>query len=400
VATGEEDAMSQQVSARWLRSPVLGLPGVAVGDVAFALVLCVFSVASAAGLTGSNAHNANAGWAASLAVLLMVAPVVAARRYPVAVAAVLAAGAALNWVAIGHLVRCGTGLPAVFYVAFVIGARCRWRPAVAGLALLAGNVVCQAYSDPQLGPGVLVYMVPITVAFAGAGRLLAARNAAVARLRARTGQLRAQREENARLAVAADQSRIAADLDGVLQRGVEEIATAAASGRVVLAAQPEDAQAAFVTIQETGRATLTHMREVVANLTDVAPTGPAPMLAQLDRLLAGASEAQPRLQVSGDPRLLPPGLELSGYRIIERLLLAMDNDPAARVEVTVTFGAQELELTVAGPSGRRSEARAGVAAALAAATERAALHGGTLATSASGGRRTTVVRLPLAAGHV
>jgi hypothetical protein len=400
VATGEEDVMSQQVSARWLRSPVLGLPGVAVGDVLFALVLCVFSVASAAGVSGSNAHNANAGWAASLAVLLMVAPVVAARRYPVAVAAVLAAGAALNWVAIGHLARCGTGLPAVFYVAFVIGARCRWRPAVVGLALLAGNVVCQAYSDPLLGSGVLVYMVPITVAFAGAGRLLAARNAAVARLRVRTAQLRAQREENARLAVAADQSRIAADLDGVLQRGVEQIATAAASGRDVLAAQPEDAQAAFMAIQETGRATLTHMREVVANLTDPAPTEPAPMLAHLDRLLAGASEAQTRLQVSGDPRLLPPGLELSGYRIIERLLLAVDSDPAARVEVTVTFGAQELELTVDGPSARRAEARADVAAALAAATERAAVHGGTLATSTSGGRRTTVVRLPLAAGHV
>jgi len=82
------------------------------------------------------------------------------------------------------------------------------------------------------------------------------------------------------------------------------------------------------------------------------------------------------------------------------LLLAVHNDPAARVEVTVTFGAQELELTVDGPSARRSEVRAGVAAALAAATERAAVHGGTLATSTSGGRRTTVVRLPLAAGHV
>src|ERR1700761_5514702 len=238
--------MSRQVSARWLRAPVLGWPDVAVGDVAFALVLCVFSVASAAGLTGSHTHNANAGWAASLAVLLMVAPVVAARRYPVPVAAVLAAGAALNWGAIGHLVRCGTGLPAVFYVAFVIGARCRWRPVVVGLALLAGNVVCQAYSNPQLGPGVLVYMIPITVAFAGAGRLLAARNAAVARLRVRTTQLRAQREENARLAVAADQSRIAADLDGVVQRGVEQIATAATNGRVVLGAPPEDAHDAFV----------------------------------------------------------------------------------------------------------------------------------------------------------
>ncbi len=388
--------MSRRLSARWLSASVLGRRDVAVGDVAFAGLLGFLGALSALGLTGSNAQAWNAGAGAALAVLTMTTPVVLARRYPVPVAATLAVGAALNWALIGHLVRCGTGLPAVFYAAFVIGSRCTWRPALVGVTLLATNVACQSFSDPQLGPGVLVYMVPLTVAFGFAGRLVAGRNAAVARLRVQTAQLREQREENARLAVAADQTRIVGDLDGFLKDGVGRIAAAAAGGRNLLAAEPDEAEQAFVEIARAGRTTLTHMRDVVANLKDTAPTEPSPMLAQLDRLLAGATEAGTRLQVNGDPRLLPPGVELAGYRIVERLVVALDNDPAAQIDVTVVFGPAQLELIVAGPSSRRAAVRP----TLAAVAQRAALHGGTVQTAVSGRLRTTAVRLPLAAGYV
>jgi hypothetical protein len=97
--------------------------------------------------------------------------------------------------------------------------------------------------------------------------------------------------------------------------------------------------------------------------------------------------------VTGDPRLLPPGLELSGYRIVEHLLLALENDATARIDVTVAFAPAVLELTVVGPSARATDVRP----ALAAATERAALHGGTLRSHARDGRRETVVLLPLVA---
>ncbi len=96
-------------------------------------------------------------------------------------AAVLAAGAVLNWALFDHMVRCGVGLPAMFYVAFVVGWRTiGWRPAALGTGLLLVNLVFQAYSDPQLGgPGVLVLMVPVAVGLVVAGRLLQRRNAAV-----------------------------------------------------------------------------------------------------------------------------------------------------------------------------------------------------------------------------
>ncbi len=139
----------------------------------------------------------------------------------------------------------------------------------------------------------------------------------------------------------------------------------------------DEAADAFVAIQGTGRETLTHMRQVVGSLREEAPTGPQPVLAQLDRLLGQTDELDVRLQVTGDPRLLPPGLELSGYRIVEHLLATLEKNPVAEARVEVVFGADALEFKVVGPSVRESAARP----ALAAATERAHLHGGTVRSS-------------------
>ncbi|HXW79394.1 MAG TPA: histidine kinase [Acidimicrobiales bacterium] len=384
----------------WLTRPLFGVRDVGAGDVGLALLLSVFGIALVTGWTGSSNHG---GAGAAAGVLLMTAPVVIARRQPLLAAGLLAAGAGLNWALFDNIVRCGAALPAVFYVGFVVGSRTRtWSHLGAGFSLLVVALICQSYSDPQLaGPGVLVLMVPVTVSFIIAGRLLRARTAAVARLRAQTAELREQREQTARIAVAADQARIAADLEGYLHDKVQQMAASASTGSAALVAEPGAAEDAFVAIQGTGRETLTHMREVVADLRDQAGhgasgTSPQPVLAQLDRLLSEAAGSGARLQVTGDPRLLPPGLELSGYRIVEHLLVTMDEVPGAPVDVKVAFGPETLTLTVAGPSRRPSEVRS----ALAAARERAALYGGSLQTQAGGGRRETVVLLPLAAGLV
>lgn len=147
-------------------------------------------------------------------------------------------------------------------------------------------------------------------------------------------------------------------------------------------------------IQETGRDALTHMRHVVRDLRDSAPTQPAPVLAQLDQLLSDADRSDVALRISGDSRVLPPGLELSSYRIIEHLLDTLDRDAGARAVVEVCFGPGGLELTVTGPSVRPGDARR----PLAAAGERAAVQGGSLRSVVRSGRRETVVLLPLAAG--
>jgi len=365
------------------------------GDVVLTVALSVLAVLL---VTHGRSHGQrlDAGWEGALAVLLMTVPVLFARRRPLVVAGVLLGGTLLNWGLIGHYVRCGATLPAVFFLAFVVGSRCQGRQRLWGEALVIGCLLAQCASDPQIAPvGTAALFTPISLAFLGAGYLLYRRNQTVTALRARTMELQEQRDRNAQLAVDADRARISDDLDGFLHERVAEIATAAATGRATLdgSGQAEDA---FVSIQDAGRQTLTYMRDVVGNLREQAPAGPQPVLAQLDRLLAQAGAQDMRLTVTGDPRLLPPGLELAGYRIVEHLLLTLENDPAADASVEVVFAPDSLELKVVGPSVRESAARA----ALVAVKERATLHGGSVRTSVSEGRRETLVVLPLTAGGI
>ncbi len=387
---------TRQTWARVITGPIFGITDLGWGDIALAVFLSLFAVTIVThGTSGGRVYDA--GWTGALAVLLMTLPVAFARKWPLVAAGVLFAGALVNWGAIGHDVRCGAALPAAFYVAFVIGSRCEGRARFIGAALVAGNIVVQCASDPQIGPAFhAILFFPIALAFMGAGYLLHRRNVTVEALQAHTMQLHEQRERNTNLAIEADRARIAGDLDLYLHAQVQDIAAAAAAGRASLDSQPDQAADAFLTIQGTGRETLTHMRQVVGSLREEAPTGPQPVLAQLGRLLGEAEELDVRLQVTGDPRLLPPGLELSGYRIVEHLLTTLEKDPASEATVDVVFGQDALEFKVVGASVRESAARP----ALAAATERAHLHGGTVRSTTHDGLRETRVLIPLTAGAV
>jgi signal transduction histidine kinase len=391
--------MNRRKWAGVVTGPTFGITDLGWGDIGLALLLSAFAMILVThGKTGSGSgHVVDAGWAGALAVLLMTLPVAFARKRPLVVAGVLVVGALVNWWAIGTYVRCGATLPAVFYMAFVVGSRCEGRDRVVGEALVIASILIQCESDPQIYPVTnAILFIPISLAFLGAGFLLHRRNVTVEALRVRTSELEDQRERNANLAVEADRARIADDLDQYLPGQVQEIAAAAAAGRQSLDDGPGQASDAFVAIQGTGRETLTHMREVVGSLRTDAPTGPQPVLAQLDRLLGESDEVDVRLQVRGDPRLLPPGLELAGYRIVEHLLSTLQKDPSAAASVEVVFGADALEFTVVGPSVRESVARP----ALAAASERAHLCGGTVRSSVHDGRRETRVLIPLTAGAV
>ena len=389
--------MKRRKWARFIAGPTFGITGLGWGDIGLAVFLSVFAAFIVTHGKNATGHVFDAGWAGALAVLLMTLPVAFARKRPLVVASVLVAGALVNWLAIGTYVRCGATLPAVFYMAFVVGSRCEGRERAIGEGLVICSILIQCESDPQIYPLTnAILFIPISLAFLGAGYLLHRRNVTVETLRVRTMELQQQRERNADLAVEADRARIAGDLDQYLHGQVSDMAAAAASGRRSLEDGPGHAADAFVAIQGTGRETLTHMRQVIGSLRAEAPTGPQPVLAQLDRLLGESDTADVRLQVHGDPRLLPPGLELAGYRIVEHLLSTLEKNPSAAGSVEVTFGADALEFKVVGPSVRDSLARP----ALAAATERAHLCGGTVHSSLRDGLRETQVLIPLAAAAV
>jgi hypothetical protein len=382
------------ITVRDLRAPVnWTVAGLYVLDVMAAALLSVYAV----GLTSGVVHTSHphGGAAASVGVLAMTLPVAWCRRWPLTAAGVLAAAAVLNGLLFGQMVRCGATLPAIFLVTFVVGIRCDRARSALGLLLCAGAAAAEALYDPQIEARGLAVVLPVLVAFFAAGRLVRARTETAQALRNRSAELRRQREETARMAVLADRARVTADLEGSLHAQIGAIAGTAATGLGALDADQDAARRALASIEHDGRAVLGHLREVLGSLQQPAPCKPQPTLARLSELLTRATTADARLTVDGNPRTLPAGLELSGYRIVEHLLLALEDTPNAAVDVRLSFHPDALEVHVSGPPAPTADLRA----VLAAARERASLHGGTVDSRLADGICYAMARLPLVSSH-
>jgi signal transduction histidine kinase len=361
-------------------------------DIAVAAALSAVPVAAAVG--AFHLGHQRPGVAACLAVTGLTLPVAWRRPFPLAAAAVMAIAAVVNGLAFGHLVRCGIALPAVYMVAFAIAARVSWPRAGAGLVLCAADVVAEGYYDPQIGWPGLTFTLTLLLAFIGIGGLLRARNRTAEALRAKSLQLRQQREQTARLAVLADRAQLSADIERTLHGQLGAIAATATAG-LGPQTSPEAATQALAAIEHDGRAALGQLRAVVDALhsDSAAPEAPQPTLAGLPELLGGLPAARAKLIVEGQRRPLPAGLELSGYRIVEHLVEALEDEPTAAIEVRLRYLPEVLELHVTGT------ASTGLRAALAAARQRAMLHGGTVDGRIVSGVCSVTASLPLVSGY-
>jgi signal transduction histidine kinase len=321
-------------------------------------------------------------------ILLAVIPVLWRRRAPLVAATGTLIGTAIHVVAYGTIGRCGLLLPLFFVESFAVAAWLDRDEALVGLALVLGaNVVCLS-ADQSAGWSGLTVAVPVTIAVWFIGRVVRSRAGIVARLRERNEELRDQRETNARLEVDSDRVRLSGELDELLRTRLSDLTQLAEAG----ARGGEDAGPALARIEAESRATLEQMRSVVGLLRDgdASATEPQPTLAHLDALLLSRKGTEARLTVTGEPRVLPAGLELSAYRVVEHLLSATDDAPGVRVDVD--FGTDALAVTVSGPargSRRRTEA------ALDGARERLALHHGSLESEVAGGCTRATAALPV-----
>ena len=364
-------------------------PPIARRDVAIAVVFAVIGLPFIGLQSGHHGNTfGHARPVMGFLILLAVIPVLWRRRAPLIAVSSTLIGTAIHVVAYGTITRCGLLLPLLFVEAFAVGAWLDRREALIGLGIvLASSVVCLS-ADASAGWSGLTIAVPVSLAVWFIGRVVRSRSGMVARMRERNVELRAQRETNARLEVESDRVRLSAELDELLRTRLSELTQLAEAG----AGDDEDAGPALARIEAESRATLDQMRSVVGLLRDgdVATTEPQPTLAHLDALLLNQKGAEARLTVTGEPRTLPAGLELSAYRVVEHLLGATDDAPG--VQVHVDFGADALEVTVSGPargSRRRTEA------ALDRARERLALHHGRLESEVAGGRTRATAALPV-----
>jgi hypothetical protein len=366
-------------------------------DIAIASVLSVLGVLLMYGNIVDPANVEDLGmvrWGGILPIefaiplfLLVTVPLLWRRASPLAAVAASFAGLVLNELLIGtDVLRCGVVLPTALFFAYTTGAQLGGRDALVGLALATGLTLL----DFGVGfdPFTTAFMTSVTVAVWGIGRVVRSRGRMADELQVRTAELREARDERARLEVATYRARLSRELDELLQRRLGELARMAEEGT----GNGHAPASTLADIERKSRRTLEEMRAVVGVLRDdsgEAPTAPQPTLTHLEAMLVRAKGSDARLTVEGNPRVLPAGVELSAYRIVEQLLGALEDAPDVRVRVR--FGDDALELAVSGPARRQ------VKASIERVRERARLQRGTVEATVQGGRAEAVVSLPLLA---
>ena len=197
----------------------------------------------------------------------------------------------------------------------------------------------------------------------------------------RTVELERDQEERARAAVAEERTRIARELHDVVAHAISVVVVQARGGRKVLASDPEASRTAFDSIERTGEQALGEMRRLLGMLRDDEDDhsrAPQPSLVRLESLAEEmrASGLPVELDVDGVPNGIPPGIDVSGYRIVQEALTnVLKHAGPAVARVTVRYASDAVEVTVA-DDGRGGLTGSGTGNGLLGIRERVAVVGG------------------------
>ncbi|MER7674903.1 histidine kinase [Kitasatospora sp. NPDC096128] len=228
--------------------------------------------------------------------------------------------------------------------------------------------------------------------------------------------LERERESAASAAVDAERVRIAAELHDIVSHNVSLMVVQAGAAREVLATMPEEAAAAMGAVEAAGRDAMTELRHLLGLLAPAAdgsegpePEGfaPQPSLSRLSPLIDRFAFAglPVEVRVSGEPRPLPGGIDVTAYRIVQEALTnALKHGDGVTAEVTVRYADHYLRVEVlnSGPSvlsgapaptPRQAD---GAGRGLLGLRERVAVYGGDLdARRRIGGGYRVRARIPL-----
>jgi signal transduction histidine kinase len=315
-------------------------------------------------------NDGHAGAAAIVLTLAAAGALAVRERAPLAVLAVALASAAAI-AAVGEMAAGVTVLVALYTVADV----CERRVSLIALAPVIAATAAISVAGPEQP---VVSAVTSAVLAAGVWGLGA--------------YVRAQRRELMQLAVQEERTAIARELHDIVAHSVTVMLLGVRGARDVLRTRPDAAEDALAQVEASGERSLVELRRILALLRGAgeAPSRPQPSLAELGELVAEhrAAGLPVRLQVTGEARPLPAGVELSAYRIVQEALTNAAKHAAPRsVVVTVAFRGAGLDVEVLDDGGAGQ--------GLVGMRERVALLGGELEAGrvAAGGYR-VAARLP------
>jgi signal transduction histidine kinase len=221
--------------------------------------------------------------------------------------------------------------------------------------------------------------------------------------RRRLSERRLELEQaKAEAAIAEERARIARELHDVVAHSISVIVLQARGGFRALETEPADAREAFANIERTGHQALGEMRRLLGILRrgdEELALAPQPSLGELDTLLEQVRDAglPVHVTIEGDVRDLPPGVDLSAYRIVQEALTnALRHAGPARARVLLRYRADDLEIEIT-DDGPGTGDGASPGQGLIGMRERVSVYGGELqAGPRPGGGYTLRARLPLA----
>ena len=192
-----------------------------------------------------------------------------------------------------------------------------------------------------------------------------------------------EREVARREAVVEERARIARELHDAIAHHVSMMVVQAGAERRVLDPSQESTREVLGTIERVGRGALTEMRRLVGMLRSDQPDAltPQPSLADVPELVGGlrAAGLPVELDIDGERRELPVGIELSAYRVIqEGLTNALKHAGGARVRVHIAYGPRSLELRISDDGAGAPVSVPSGGHGLVGIRERVTLYGGEL----------------------
>jgi signal transduction histidine kinase len=272
------------------------------------------------------------------------------------------------------------------------------------LALAVGALATLQEDNENLGQflGNFAFVAGFMVGLPwAAGRALRGRRLQSIALEERALALEREGQERARAAVAEERLRIARELHDVVGHALGVIVVQAGAERATLDGGQESTRETLVTIEGAGREALSEMRRLVEMMRrddEQVALAPQPSLSHLDTLVAKVRAAglPVDLYVEGEPTGLPPGVDLSAYRIVQEALTnALKHAGPARARVTLSYAPYEVGLEIT-DDGAGAGTADHYGHGLLGMRERVALHGGSLRSGTRpGGGYAVSVRFPL-----
>jgi signal transduction histidine kinase len=202
--------------------------------------------------------------------------------------------------------------------------------------------------------------------------------------------------ERTATAIGQERARIARELHDVVAHAISVMVVQAGAAEQVIDDDPEIAGRALKAIRSTGTGALAEMRRMVTMLRDddhVGELAPQPSVAALPSLVeeARAGGLDVQLQVEGNQRSLPAGVDLATYRIVQEALTNVRRHAAAsHVAVMVRYGEHNVEVEVRDDGRGAGDLIRTSGQGLIGMRERAALYGGRVETASGNGAGFTV----------